>query len=82
MASLSKHTPGLFNHDHDHVFTGYQGADPYLYYKPAAPSQHGVIDGINRQHVSLYGKCDICGKEIRVAMMHVNADSTLYDKSK
>ena len=67
---------GLFKHTH--VFTGYAEGTPYLYYKDA----RGVIDGIGRQHINLYKKCDTCGKEVLVAMIHVQADGSLYGAKK
>lgn len=60
---------------HTCKFTGYCGDVPYLSYDT---KHKGVTDGIERQHIDLYGICDICGKKILVAKMHVNADSTLY----
>ena len=66
-------TNGIFTHDH--VFTGYGGDIPYLYYKPNG----GVIDGCGRQHINLYGRCNICNKEVIVARTHVDENGTLYD---
>ena len=64
---------------HTCVFTGYSQDVPYLTYD----SNHkGVIDGINRQHINLYGTCDICNKKVLVAKIHVNKDSVLYGHDK
>ena len=60
---------------HNHVITGYAGGQPYLYYK----SNNPYTDGINRGHVRLYGKCDICGEEIMVASIHTDSDGKLYE---
>ena len=59
---------------HNCVFKGYASDVPYLYYKDGG----GIIDGSGRQHINLYGRCDICDKEILVAKTHVKEDSTLY----
>lgn len=48
---------------------------PYLYNKGG-----GVIDGIGRQHINLYGKCDICNKEILVAIIHANKNGKIYSE--
>ena len=54
---------------HTHVFTGYKGEVPYL------KAKRGAVDAINRHHVKLYGECDICGEEILLAYIHVEADT-------
>lgn len=59
---------------HKHIFTGYGSSQPYLYNKTGQP----FIDGINGGHISLYKKCDICGEEVLVAKLHVDADGKLY----
>lgn len=59
---------------HTHVITGFR--EPYLHYK-----SHGITDGTGKRHVTLYGSCDICGKEIEVAMIHVKGDSKLFEKT-
>ena len=69
--SIIKKTSSCLSHDH--IFTGYAGSAPYLYNKT-----DGVIDGIGRQHINLYCKCDICDEEIFVAKMHVQADGKIY----
>lgn len=61
---------------HTHVFSGM--GTPYLYYKNGG----GVVDGIGRQHINLYGKCDICNKEILVAKIHVDSNGKLYGYEK
>lgn len=61
---------GFFKHDHVILGLG----TPYLYYK----DKGGVTDGIGRQHIALYGKCEICNKEVRVAMIHVDKTGKLY----
>lgn len=58
---------------HDHVIDSLGHRTPYLYIKHT-----GVVDGIGRQHVNLYGRCDICNKEIIVARLHVNEDGIIY----
>lgn len=52
---------------HTHTFTGYAGGTPYL------TATRGAVDGIGRHHVNLYGRCDICDKEILVAKIHADA---------
>lgn len=59
---------------HDHKITGYANGHPYLYYK----SNNPYVDGTNRGHVQLYGKCDICGKEVLVASIHTDENGKLY----
>ena len=59
---------------HDHVFTGYADGTPYLYNK----TNNGVVDGIDRMHIDLYAKCDICNKEILVAKIHCDKEGKLY----
>lgn len=61
---------GCFKHVHVIEGIGY----PFLYYKDGG----GVTDGIGRQHITLYGKCDVCNKEIRVANIHVDKNGSLY----
>lgn len=60
---------------HTHVFTGYAGGVPYLYYTSGNP----YVDGINRGHINLYAKCDTCGKEILVAKIHTDSNGNLYE---
>lgn len=71
--SLSKLSGKLFTHNC--TFTGYGNGTPYLYYKAGG----GVVDGIKRMHLQLYSKCDICDKEVLVAMTHVQEDGKIYD---
>lgn len=72
---LKKGNRSVFGHTH--VFTGYQGSYPYLIAK------RGAVDNINRHHVGLYGRCDICDKEILVAHVHVDAETDkMYFKEK
>lgn len=52
---------------HTHIFTGYQEGIPYL------RATRGAVDGIDRHHVNLYGRCDICDKEILIAKIHADA---------
>jgi hypothetical protein len=66
---------GIFTHDH--VISNHYTGQPYLYNKSG-----GVIDGIGRQHVNLYGRCDICDAEILVAKLHVNSNGQIYNLSK
>jgi len=54
---------------HVHVFTGYQGSYPYL------TAKKGPIDNIKRHHVNLYGRCDICDKEILLAHIHIDSET-------
>lgn len=56
---------------HDHVFTGYCGGTPYL------TTRKGVVDGIGRMHVDLYGVCDICNEKILVAKIHATEEGKL-----
>ena len=49
-----------------HVITGYGGCIPYL--RPAPNWANS--DGLNIYHIPLYGRCDECGQDILVAMMH------------
>lgn len=63
---------------HTHIFTGYQGDIPYLNYKDGK----GVIDGIDRQHINLYARCDVCNKEFLLARIHVDKDGQLYGNNK
>lgn len=56
---------------HDCVISGI--GTPYLYNKGG-----GVIDDIGRQHVNLYGRCEICNEEILVAIIHVDKNGTIY----
>jgi len=72
MGKLLKSSGSILKHDH--VFTGYGGDIPYLKYKDGK----GVIDGCGRQHIDLYGRCDICDKEIKIARIHVDSDGKLY----
>lgn len=60
---------------HNHTFEGYAGNSPYLYYKTNVP----YVDGIQRGHVRLYGKCDICGKEVHIANIHTDDTGKLYE---
>ncbi len=71
--SIIKRSVGIFKHNH--VFTGWAGQPPYLYYK----SQQPYTDGIDVGHVNLYGKCDICGKEFMVAKIHTDKNGKLYE---
>jgi hypothetical protein len=64
---LKKSSESIFKHTH--VFTGHAGGVPYLYAK------RGTVDAINRHHVNLYGECDICGEEIILAHINVEADT-------
>lgn len=59
---------------HSHTFTGYRGGIPYLYYK----THLGSIDGIGRNHISLYGRCDTCDKEVLVSMIHCDEEGSLF----
>jgi len=59
---------------HNHIFEGYAGQQPYLYNKTNNP----LVDGIERGHIGLYGKCNICGEEILVANLHVDPKGKLY----
>lgn len=61
---------------HTHEFNGYGSDVPYLYYK----THDGVVDGIGRMHVNLYGKCDICGEEVLLAKIHCTEEGKLYKK--
>lgn len=70
--SLIKPNGKLF--EHSHRFEGYASGQPYLYNRTNNP----YVDGINRGHIGLYGKCDICGEEILVANMHVDPEGKLY----
>lgn len=74
MSKIIKPSGNIFKHDC--VFTGI--GEPYLYYKEGG----GVIDGIGRQHINLYGKCDICNKEVIIAKIHVNEKGELYGLKK
>lgn len=38
----------------------------YRYFR----AQRGEIDGIGRQHISLYCECDRCGQTINFGMIH------------
>lgn len=58
---------------HNCVITGYCSGTPYLYTKGG-----GYTDGVGRSHVALYGRCDICYKELRVAMFHADKDDKIY----
>ncbi len=60
---------------HTHTFTGYAGSEPYVYNK----TNKGVVDGIRRMHVELYCKCDTCGEEVKIAMIHCDEDGKLYE---
>lgn len=72
---LKKGSRSIFGHTH--VFTGYQGSIPYL------TASRGAVDNIDRHHVNLYGRCDICDKEILIARIHIHAgDDTLFFKNK
>lgn len=64
---LKKGNSSVFGHTH--VFTGYQGGYPYL------TAKRGAVDGIDRHHVSLYGRCDICDEEILIAKIHADANT-------
>jgi len=59
---------------HNHVFTGYCGDTPYLHYDKGG----GVIDGCGRQHINLYGVCNVCNEKILVGKIHVDKDGKLY----
>lgn len=72
MSKLIQKSKSIFSHNH--VFTGHGGSTPYLHYKDGG----GVTDGINRQHIDLYGRCDICNKEILVAKIHIKANGMIY----
>lgn len=61
---------------HTHKFTGYGGGVPYFYYK----TNSGIVDGVGRMHVELYGRCDECDKEVKIAMMHCDKEGKLYKK--
>jgi len=54
---------------HTHIFTGYIGDVPYL------KAKRGAVDNINRHHVKLYGRCDICDIEFLLAYIHVDAET-------
>ena len=72
---LKKGSSSVFGHTH--VFTGYQGGYPYL------TAKRGAVDGINRHHVGLYGRCDICDKELLIARIHIDAETDkMYFKEK
>lgn len=70
--SITKPSGNLLKHSHR--FSGYCGDVPYLYYKSGEP----YVDGIERGHVNLYSKCDICGEEVLVAKMHTDRNGKLY----
>ena len=72
MSKLIQTSGKLFKHDH--TFTGYAEGVPYLNYKSGKP----YVDGIQRGHVRLYGRCDICDQEFLVAMIHTDATGKLY----
>lgn len=72
MSSLIQTNDKFFSHDH--VFKRSDGGVPYLYNKGA-----GIIDGIGRQHVNLYAKCDQCGKEVCLARLHVDSNGKIYE---
>lgn len=69
---VTKKTKGLLNHNH--VFKGYGRDVPYLSNKGCK----GLIDGAGRQHITLYGRCDICNEKILVAKMHVRENGEIY----
>lgn len=71
-----KKDDSIFGHTHE--FTGYGLDVPYLSYDTKIK---GVIDGIDRQHIDLYGVCDKCNKKILVAKIHVDSNSVLYGHS-
>lgn len=54
---------------HTHIFTGYAGGTPYLIAK------RGGVDNIDRHHVNLYGRCDVCDEEILLAKIHADANT-------
>jgi len=72
MGTLYKKQNGVFKHTHQ--FTGYLGSSPYLKYKDGS----GVIDNVGRQHINLYGLCDICHEWVFIANIHVNKEGKLY----
>ncbi len=74
--SIVKPSGNLFKHDH--VFSGYCGSAPYLYYK----NDNVIVDGIDRGHVRLYGRCDTCNEEILVAHIHTDKNGKLYSDKK
>lgn len=69
---ITKKTEGLRNHNH--VFKGYGDGEPYL----SNRGYRGIVDGIGRQHIALYGRCDICDEEILVAKMHIKENGEIY----
>tara|TARA_R110000744_G_scaffold209224_2_gene328089 strand:- start:1 stop:234 length:234 start_codon:yes stop_codon:yes gene_type:complete len=68
---ITKKTKGLLNHNH--VFIGYGRDVPYL-----SNEYRQFVDGIGRQHIALYGRCDICDEKILVAKMHVKENGEIY----
>lgn len=64
---LKKENKSIFGHTH--IFTGYCGSIPYL------KAKRGAVDNINRHHVNLYGKCDICDEEFLLAHIHIDAET-------
>lgn len=75
MSKLIIPTKGIFKHDH--VVEGYFGM-PYLLYESGNP----IVDGINRGHVKLYGRCEICNEKILVGLIHTDNNGTLYKLNK
>lgn len=48
-----------------HVATGFSGGPPYV------RIEGGGVDGLGTQHCYLMAKCDRCGEQFTLAMLHM-----------
>lgn len=56
----------IFGHKTPQSYSKYSGMGGGQYLRASGPK----IDGVNRAHFRVYGKCPRCGQEYEVGMIH------------